>query len=67
MEKEYIDFLKSFNDKNIENIISLFERNKITFGELESITLDNGYISSRSYMNTFKIGKIISNIKKGTK
>ena len=58
--KEYIEYLKSIDNKIIKESISNYNDNTITFDDLESTAIDNLYLSKFNYFKTFKIGNILN-------
>ena len=58
--QEYIDYLKSFNDLDLNEKIFEYNTHKISFNELERFALDNDYLSMRNYIKTIQIGKLLS-------
>lgn len=58
---EYIEYLKSFEDVNLNEKINQYGNNNINFNELEIIAIDKMYLSKANYFKSFKIGRILNN------
>jgi len=58
--QEYIEYLKSFKNSELNEKIYEYNTNKISFNELEIFALDNDCLSMRNYIKTFQIGKLLS-------
>jgi hypothetical protein len=59
MIEEYIDYLKSLEDKKLNEGISKYRNRLISFDALEYIAIDNMYLSKANYFKTFQIGNIL--------
>lgn len=60
MIEEYIDYLKSLEDKRLDEGISKYRNNLISFHDLEYIAIENMHLSKANYFKTFQIGDILS-------
>ena len=57
--KEYIDYLKSFDNEILNESISKYNSNILDFNDLETLALENECLSIRNYFKTFQIGNIL--------
>ena len=62
-KNEYIKYLSSFDDTELNENIIEFRNNTIEFDELESNAISKMYLSKFNYFKTFKIGSILRNSK----
>jgi len=56
---EYIEYLKTINNKNISTALKDFIDQKITFNQLEKIALDNGQFSKHTFIKSLKIKRLL--------
>lgn len=61
-KKNYINYLKSFNNDKMNKSISLFEQNDICFDKLEMDASNNNYLTSRTYTKKIKIDTMLKNV-----
>lgn len=56
--EEYIEYVKSFDNDKINESLELFRNKNISFDEFEMVCIDEGTLSTRTYLKTFKLGSI---------
>lgn len=56
--EEYIEYIRSFEDKTINEKINLYREKHIDFEELEMVCIENDMLSIRTYFKTFKLGSL---------
>ena len=61
MEKinEYINYLSSLNDNELNNKIEEYQNKEIVFEELEYYAIDNMFFSKKNYYKSLKLKNIL--------
>lgn len=58
-KEEYIEYLKSFDNKELNEKINLYNKKIINYSDLEKYAIENELLSEYSYFKSFKIGDFL--------